>query len=248
MAFREQMARSFGSQAAAYQAGRPDYPEVAAGWLLEPVSRRSVRVADVGAGTGKLTRALLAAGAGEVVAIDPDAAMLAALRTALPGVPTHEGTAEHLPLDDASVDAVVLGQAWHWVDPAAASAEIARVLRPGGVLGLIWNVRDETTPWVAELSRIMHPSSAETMLQGDGPVVAAPFSALQAHAWRWSAPMNRAGVIAMARSRSAVITATEAERARIEAQLAGLLDELGLEGDVTIPMPYITRAFRAVRP
>jgi ubiquinone/menaquinone biosynthesis C-methylase UbiE len=103
-----------------------------------------LRVADVGAGTGKLTRVVAGLGA-EVVAIDPDAAMLAELAARVPDVPTFVGTGERIPLTDASADAVVFGQAWHWVDPDAASAEVGRVLRPGGVLGLIWNVRDERT-------------------------------------------------------------------------------------------------------
>ena len=112
--------------------------------MLHPVAshERRLRVADVGAGTGKLTRAVAATGA-EVVAIDPDPAMLATLRDAVPGVPTFLGTAEALPLPDAGLDAIVLGQAWHWVEPVAGSREVGRALRSGGVLGLIWNVRDE---------------------------------------------------------------------------------------------------------
>src|SRR3954466_3223812 len=129
MASREEMSRSFGSAAGAYESGRPDYPLEAVEWLLAPVRGRErvERVADAGAGTGKLTRALVEAGA-EGVAIDPDPDMLATLRENVVAVPTFVGTAERMPLPDGSLDAVTFGQAWHWVDPAAASQEVARVL------------------------------------------------------------------------------------------------------------------------
>src|SRR6218665_193187 len=155
-----EMATSFGAEAGHYEAGRPEYPFEAVAWMLEPMPAGSRRIVDVGAGTGKLTRVLAAAPDAEIVAVDPDASMLAALRKAVPGVPTFSGTAESLPLPDAGVDAVVLGQAWHWVDPVAASAEIGRVTRSGGVLGLIWNLRDERADWVRRLTEIMHGSNA----------------------------------------------------------------------------------------
>src|SRR6478735_11115903 len=133
MGSREEMAKSFGSEDGVYEAGRPGYPTAAVEWMLQPVGHegRALRVADVGAGTGKLTRVAVELGA-EVVAIDPDAAMLAELREHVHGVPTFVGSAERMPLPDASVDALLLGQAWHWVDSAAASEEAARVLRSGG--------------------------------------------------------------------------------------------------------------------
>ena len=190
---REDMSTSFGRAAATYEAGRPEYPAEAVEWMLEPVaSRKPLQVADVGAGTGKLTRAVLALGA-DVVAIDPDTAMLEQLRVGLPEVRTVEGTAERLPLPDASVDAVVLGQAWHWVDPDAGSAEVGRVLRPGGVLGLVWNIRDEREPWVARLTEIMHGSNAEQLIAGGGPWVAAPFARLERREWTWSRRVAPAG-------------------------------------------------------
>ena len=240
-------ATSFGAQAGSYELARPDYPFEAVAWMLEHLPHGSRRIADVGAGTGKLTRVLTKAPDAEVVAIDPDAEMLAALRRSVPGVPTFSGTAEHLPLPDASLDAVVLAQAWHWVDPVAGSAEVGRVVRAGGVLGLIWNIRDERTDWVRRLTGIMHGSAAEQMLSGSGPEVAAPFGPLTSQEWEWTRPMTRAQLHDLATSRSYVITASEAERTRIRREMDELFDELGVHGDAVIELPYVTRAYRAVR-
>ncbi|HEY5845273.1 MAG TPA: class I SAM-dependent methyltransferase [Nakamurella sp.] len=248
MAGREELSTSFGAQAGAYESGRPDYPPAAVAWLLEPVSGNGPpNVADVGAGTGKLTRVAVALGA-DVTAVDPDEAMLETLRSAVPGVPTHVGTAENLPLDDASQDAVVLGQAWHWVDPVVGSREIARVLRPGGVLGLIWNIRDERTPWVRRLTDIMRASRAESALADGGPDVAAPFGPLEQQQSSWMRQMTRSQLLNMARSRSYVITAPPEEKARIEEGLSTLLDEVGAVGDAPVDLPYVTSGFRVLRP
>lgn len=135
---RDRQSRSFGAEASAYERGRPSYPDESITLLL---ADQPTVVVDIGAGTGKLTERLVAEHR-QVIAIEPDQAMLDQLRTKLPNIEAHVGTAESLPLPDASADAVVLGQAWHWVDVELASAEIGRVLRPGGTLGLIWNIRD----------------------------------------------------------------------------------------------------------
>ncbi|MDX2398597.1 class I SAM-dependent methyltransferase [Microbacterium algeriense] len=243
----DEMATSFGAQAGDYEAGRPDYPFEAVAWMLERMPAGSRRVADVGAGTGKLTRVLAKAPDAEVVAVDPDPEMLATLRGAVPGVPTFRGSAERLPLPDASVDAVVLGQAWHWVEPIAASAEIGRAVRSGGVLGLIWNLRDDRVEWVRKLTEIMHGSHAELMLAEGDPVVAAPFRPLEQERWEWSRPVTRDVLHRMAASRSYIITAPDDEKERIHRELDALFDELGLHGDTTIDLPYVTRAYRAVR-
>lgn len=239
------MARSFGAAAEAYQAGRPSYPAEAVGWMLEPVGT-SPRVADVGAGTGKLTRVVRDLGA-DVVAVDPDPGMLAALSAELPDVRTFEGTAEHLPFDAGALDAVVLGQAWHWVEPVAGSAEIGRVVRAGGVLGLIWNIRDTDVDWVRRLGEIMHLSNAEIMIDEGGPVVANPFAVVEKRVWRWARPMTRAQLFALARSRSYLITAAPEELTRIEGGLGELFDEIGAVGEQVVDLPYVTSAFRAVR-
>src|SRR5688572_15584809 len=184
------MSTSFGAAAGAYEAGRPEYPREAVEWLLAPGRRDDhvLRVADVGAGTGKLTRTIVEIGA-DVVAVDPDAHMLAALRENVHGVPTFVGSAERMPLPDASVDAVLLGQAWHWVDPAQAAAEAARVLRPGGVLGLVWNIRDESDPFARGLTAVMHASEAERLISEGGPAVGDRFGTLDSRTWTWTRTM-----------------------------------------------------------
>lgn len=243
------MSTSFGSAADEYEAGRPEYPMAAVEWMLRPVAgrERGIRVADVGAGTGKLTRVAVELGA-EVVAIDPDPVMLAALREHVQGVLTFVGTAERLPLPDAALDAVIAGQAWHWVDPGAGSLEVGRVLRSGGVLGLVWNIRDESVPWVRRLTRIMHGSTAEVMLAAGGPTVSPPFLEVESAEWRWSRRISREGLFALVRSRSYIITASADERERIEGELGGLFDEIGATGGAEVDLPYVTKAYRAVRP
>jgi SAM-dependent methyltransferase len=140
----------FTAAAEAYERGRPSYPDEAVRLLVDELGIGPGRdVLDLAAGTGKLTRILATTGA-SVVAVEP----VEAMRSLLTGVAVLDGTAEAIPLSDASVDVVTVAQAFHWFDPPAALAEIDRVLRPGGALGLIWNERDESVPWVTELGRI----------------------------------------------------------------------------------------------
>jgi SAM-dependent methyltransferase len=148
-------ARSFGAVAATYARYRPGYPAAALEWALAPAP--GGEVLDLGAGTGKVTEALLRRPGVRVTAVDPDAAMLAQFRADFPTVDAHEGTAERIPLPDATVDAVVVGTAWHWFDRALAEPEIARVLRPGGVLVVLWNGDDDTVEWVRGYHRALHP-------------------------------------------------------------------------------------------
>jgi SAM-dependent methyltransferase len=145
---------SFGAAAAAYAEHRPDYAEDAVRWAVEPVRlREPLRVLDLGAGTGKLTATLVRLGA-EVTAVEPDPEMLAELQRSLASVQALRGSAEDIPLPDASMDAVLVGQAMHWFDLNRAIPEIARVLVPGGVLAGLWNVDDDEVDWVAALAQI----------------------------------------------------------------------------------------------
>jgi SAM-dependent methyltransferase len=161
-------ASSFGTAAAAYAEHRPGYAEAAVGWALSPVrDRRPLRVLDLAAGTGKLTATLVRLGA-EVIAVEPDPAMLAELRRELgsaPALRTLAGTAEDIPLPDASVDAVLVGQALHWFDLDRAIPEMARVLTAGGVLAALWNVDDDRVGWVATLGQISKGESNMTLLR-----------------------------------------------------------------------------------
>ena len=150
-------ASSFGTAAAAYAEHRPGYADAAVRWALSPVrDRHPLRALDLAAGTGKLTATLVRLAAG-VTAVEPDPAMLAELRRELgsaPALRTLAGTAEEIPLPDASVDAVLVGQAMHWFDLDRAIPEIARVLTPGGALAALRNVDDDRIGWVATLTEI----------------------------------------------------------------------------------------------
>jgi len=148
---RLRLSSSFGTAAAAYAEHRPDSAQAAVRLALERAPGR--RVLDLGAGTGKLTATLVALGA-DVVAVEPDPSMLTELRRALPGVGALPGSAEAIPLPDASVDAVLAGNAMHWFDMEVAGPEIARVIAPGGTLAGLWNVVDDRVDWVAGLARV----------------------------------------------------------------------------------------------
>jgi SAM-dependent methyltransferase len=167
---RARRASSFGSEAASYAEHRPDYAQAAVAWALAPVrDRGQVRVVDVGAGTGKLTGSIerLAAappwaGRLSVVAVEPDPDMLAELCKIMPQATAMAGSAEHIPLPDASVDAVVCGQAAHWFNMELAVPEIARVLTSGGVFAGLWNMDDDREPWVAGLASVYVPSNTRS--------------------------------------------------------------------------------------
>ncbi|GAB3609900.1 class I SAM-dependent methyltransferase [Humibacter ginsengiterrae] len=239
-------ARSFGGVADVYEASRPGYPPEAVTWLVQP---EQSHVVDVGAGTGKLTRAL-AAGDREVVAVDPSTQMLEVLRSTVPGVQTLVGSGERMPLPDESVDAVTYAQAWHWVDAQAASAEAGRVLKPGGTLGLIWNFRDERIDWVRQLGIAMHADGDQytTGMDAD-PHVHAPFGEPETASFEWAQPFSRDGLIDLVRSRSYFAVMTVPQKERTLHAVRELLDKHPqLLGSETIELPYVTLAFRYVRP
>lgn len=147
-------ASSFGTEAAAYATYRPGYPAAFREWALAPVrASGQPEVLDLAAGTGKLTEGLLADGV-SVTAVEPDPAMLALLTELFPDVPAMQGTAERIPLPDASVSAVFVAQALHWFDLDRALPEIARVLRPGGSLVTVWNSYDDRMPWLDALCAV----------------------------------------------------------------------------------------------
>lgn len=147
----------YSSQAQTYTQGRPTYPEALSSWLRQKLAiDQQTRVLDLGAGTGKFT-SLLKPLTDRLVAVEPIEAMRGEFSKSLPDVEVLAGTAQAIPLPALSVDVVLCAQAFHWFADAQALAEIHRVLTPGGRLGLVWNVRDESVDWVAAITRIITP-------------------------------------------------------------------------------------------
>jgi SAM-dependent methyltransferase len=236
-------ALSFGSVAAEYAALRPGYPDDAVAFLTGHPPRH---VLDLGAGTGLLTDVLVRAGH-DVVAVDPAPEMLGQLTSRLPGVRAAVGTAEAIPVEDASVDAVVAGQAAHWFDPVPAAREIRRVLRPGGVLGLVWNTRDERVPWVAALGELIADEArGHEADQGVVDRLAAELSAdvqtTESGIVQTVAPEDVVGGIA---TRSYVALMDDDRRAALLSEIRGLLaGHAATRGRQSLHLPYVTRAYR----
>ena len=233
-------ALSFGGVAEQYERARPGYPEDAVDWLVASAQR----VVDLAAGTGKLTRQLVARGL-DVTAVEPSPGMLAQLRVAVPGVHAVEGRAEEIPLPDESADAVVVAQAFHWFDAPIALREIARVLRPGGALGLIWNDRDDDVPWVARLSSLI---GADQDPGADPAELIDPtglFGPVEERRFRFEHRVDRETLLELVASRSWVAVQGPETRAQILAAVAALYDEVA--ADDRLVLPYVTYAYRARR-
>ena len=227
---------SFGSAAELYDRIRPTYPPAAVEWAL---GLTPLRVVDLGAGTGILTRVIRALGH-HVIPVEPDEAMRARLAGTTPGVEPLAGRAEHIPVPDGDVDAVMAGQAYHWFDREPAHREVARVLKSGGVFAPIWNIRDDSVPWVAQLSEILGATDHEGRLDGDfGP----EFGPVERGLFRHEVPLNADLLVQLIASRSYYITATPERRGAIEAQVRALAAEL----PETFPLPYVTYVYRSCR-
>jgi SAM-dependent methyltransferase len=248
------LAAAFQDQGEDYDRLRPGYPPAVLDAILAEVTCAEPRAVDLGAGTGKFSWALAQRGLA-VTAVDTSRAMLeTALRrgpAADPGaaapspattLATKVAPAETTGLPGSSAELVTVAQAWHWFDAEAASAEVTRLLIPGGVLALVWNMLDVTIPWVHRLSRIMHAGDIHreefTPTVGPGLVLASR----SVH--RWEDPMPTRDVIDLARTRSYVITATEERRAKVLANLDWYLHEhLGHSPGDTLGVPYRTDLF-----
>lgn len=242
-------ARGFARAPDEYERGRPPYTEEAIAWLAEALRlRRGTRVLDLAAGTGKLTRALAASGA-ELVAVEPVDEMRAKIADALPAIEVLRGTAEAIPLPDASVDAVTVGQAFHWFRGDEALAEIHRVIRPGGRLGLVWNGRDDTTPWVAALTEIMEP------YRGDAPAYRGDvwrealerttlFGPLEHGRFQLEHELDREGVVARVTSVSFIAALPDGERETVAERVRELLEtDPAVRGRERVALPYRTDVF-----
>ena len=247
------LAGAFDGQGADYDRLRPGYPDAALCAILAHVPVRSgggpsLRAIDLGAGTGKLSWALAARGL-EVTAVDTSAAMLETARAGGPtgtrpdtSLTTRLAPAEDTGLEAGSAELVTVAQAWHWFDAQAASAEAVRLLAPGGVLALVWNMLDVTIPWVHRLSRIMH--AGDVHREDFLPTVGAGLELTERSAHRWEDPLATHDVIDLARTRSYVITAPEERRQKVLANLDWYLhDHLGHAPGSTVGVPYRTDLF-----
>jgi len=239
---RKELGASFQDGGEHYDRVRPGYPADSADWLI-PAGARDA--ADLGAGTGKFTALLVERGL-RTVAVDPSPDMLEQLRRALPGVTAVEGTAEHTSLAPEAFDLVTVAQAWHWCDPLLASTEAARILRPHGVLGLIWNQLDTSVPWVHRLSRIMH--AGDVHKPHFTPPLGPEFTRLQSHLTRWEDPVTTQDLMELAKSRSYYLRAGESTRAKVLGNLDWYLHEhLGHTANEVLPLPYLTQSWRATK-
>jgi SAM-dependent methyltransferase len=235
----------FASGSDTYERGRPDYPAallraLADEWGLGP----GCRAVDLAAGTGKLTRQLQAAGA-HCLALEPSAAMRAQCRATSPGMAVAGSSAEAIPLRDNSVDLLTVAQAFHWFEAPVALHEMARVLRPGGVLVLVWNERDTTSEWTGALDQLLgqaggspHRPAEALRAVFDGDPHFGPFT-------RWSGPhevaMTAAEVADLVASRSYVRVLPTAERDVVLTRVRALVDPL----PPPLLLPYVTNAYCA---
>lgn len=246
-------AAGYKTAADTYVRGRPDYPPQVADWLTRTLGLDAeTAVVDLGAGTGKFTGQLIATGA-QVIAVEPVPQMLEKLAAAFPDVLAVSGTAMDLPLPDASVDVVMCAQAFHWFASGEALTEIARVLKPGGKLGLVWNLRDTRVNWVPRLDAIVNALEGDTprFYTGDWrrAFPHAAFGPLQEQQFSHGHTGSPEDVIFnRVRSTSFVAALSAVERARVDEQIRALIaDEPELRGQDVVTVPYVTAAFFAVK-
>lgn len=240
---RARLGGAFVAGGATYARLRPAYPRDLVEWLVGPPT--GAPVADIGAGTGKLAGVLSDLGH-RVVAVEPSADMLGQLRAAYPGVDARPGTGEATGLASDSFAAACFGQSWHWVDPVAGTAEAARVLVAGGVLGLIWNFLDEAHPGIAAVEAAMHALH-------DGPGgpdehdarVGAGFDHDGRREVNWSAAATTADLAGLVTTRSYYLARPATEQAYLRRGVAAAVeDHFGSVGPQPLRVPYRTVAHR----
>jgi ubiquinone/menaquinone biosynthesis C-methylase UbiE len=235
--------RSFESVAELYERARPQYPPEAVAWIAEKLDLREGRtVLDLGAGTGKLTRALVETGA-RVIAVEPGEAMLAELRRAVPGAEPMRGGAEAIPLEDDSVDGITVGQAFHWFRHDEALPEMHRVLRSHGGVALIWNARDQEAlaAWSVKelLAEFVPPDRAAPGTWSDELKASELFGPLEQRRFRFAQALDADAFAGRILSISFVAAAPPEKRANLEQKLRELVTAHGGE----IEMPYVTDVY-----
>nr|WP_120491385.1 class I SAM-dependent methyltransferase [Corynebacterium lactis] len=231
--------------ATGYHRVRPGYPSQVIDSLRRflPAGTSPTAIADIGAGTGKLTAPLADAFPGAAVtAVEPSEEMRRALALNCPGAEITGGTAEATGLKTASVDVAACAQTWHWVDTEAATAEFARILAPGGIALLVWNTLDVSVPWVHRLSRIMH--AGDILRPGFYPAVGKQLGLAGELRCAWEQTLTIDDIVLLARTRSYWLRSKESVRQKVEANLHWYLAEhLGHGYDEGIALPYRCDAF-----
>lgn len=232
-------ALTFGSAAEDYARWRPGYPADAVDWLAP---RPPAMVADVGAGTGLLTSRLVERGL-SVEAVEPDPRMLAVLQREVPAAVAHEGVSDSLPFDDQCLDAVLVADAWHWFPVDSTVAEVRRVLKPGGWLGLVWNVVAPTEWWEFEVAGI--DPDKKGVAEDAQPASPFPESELEIARFPWSWVITPEHFVAHMATNSAVIAMSEADRDnRLEAALKVLKRACEERGTPTLPFHHVAACMR----
>jgi SAM-dependent methyltransferase len=247
---RETRRLSFGSVATDYDRYRPSPPPQTLDWLIPPGVRA---ILDLAAGTGAVTRELVGR-APRIIAVEPDERMRAVLTARCPEAEVLAGRGEDIPLPDASVDAVVISSAWHWLNPELAVPEITRVLRVGGVLGVLWIARDARAPWVAEFNHLARESREADRLPDGAPAgrrrrevtfpPGTPLSAPEEHTVEFSLPMTKDELAGLLGTYSGVITLDAERRDDLSRRVRAFLDRQPWD---RTDLPLICRCLRSTR-
>lgn len=239
------LALAFDGAASDYERARPSYPLESIDLLRRELGiGPGVRVCDLAAGTGKLTRLLVSTGA-DVVAVEPVAGMRAQLSEVLPEIEVLDGTAETMPFVDASLDAVTVAQAFHWFRFDEALAEMRRVLRPGGGLAILFNQRDDRTPWVKAWNEVIEWHSRRVSYyqttDWTGVLAQGGFPDTRHAAIEWTQPLTRDLLAARVRSVSYIAELGADE----QQEYVDRVQALAREFDEPFPLPYITHVWFA---